>query len=111
MLKNPEILHSASHPTVFHELLTERRGHTPLTVMELRDEALLMVFAGTDTVSNTQALAATHVLDDTDVHQRLKDELLQAWPKLADRPSYSELENLPFLVRLGAWSVSEPADV
>lgn len=67
--------------------------------MQLGDEALLMVFAGTDTSSNTLTLATIHVLSNPDVYRRLKDELLDAWPVLTNPPRYEDFESLPFMVR------------
>lgn len=98
VLEHPDVLHNAPHPTIFHELTKKEHGHEIPSFSSLRDEALFMVFAGTDTTSNALTLGSVHVLDDPEVHQRVKAELLEAWPILADKPRYEDLENLPYLV-------------
>lgn len=105
VLKNPDVLRSAPHPTIFHELLNKEHGHKIPSFTSLRDEALLMVFAGTDTSSNTLTLGTIHVLHNPDIHSRLKTELLTAWPELMNRPRYEVLEGLPYLVPLSLSSV------
>lgn len=61
-----------------------------------------MVFAGTDTSSNTLTFASVNVLYNPDIHSRLKTELLKVWPELSERPRYEDLESLPYLVRPGS---------
>lgn len=56
-----------------------------------------MLFAGTDTVSNTVMLAIFHILEQPAVYKRLQDELIEFWPDLNTTPRYEELEKLPFL--------------
>lgn len=99
VLQHPEMLKTAPHPTIFHELLNKEHGHKIPSFTELRDEALLMVFAGTDTSSNTLTLATINVLHNTDIHKRLNAELMEAWPVLSNRPRYEDLEGLPYMVR------------
>lgn len=57
-----------------------------------------MVFAGTDTSSNTLTLGSIHVLQNPDIHHKLKAELLEAWPDLSERPRYEDMDSLPYLV-------------
>jgi len=97
ILKHPEILQSAPHRTIFHELLNEEHGHRLPSFTSLRDEALLMVFAGTDTSSTTLTLGSVYVLDDPEVHRKLDNELLKAWPNIMDRPRFEDLDGLPYL--------------
>lgn len=99
VLAHPEVLNSASHPTIFHELVSGEKGREVPSQPELEDEALLMVAAGTDTSSNVLSLATVHILSNPDIHAKLKDELIKAWPDLHDAPRYEDLENLPYLVR------------
>ena len=98
ILAHPEVLQSAPHPTIFHELVSGENGRQIPSKIELEDEAFLMVFAGTDTSSNTLALATVYILQNPPVYALLKEELRKAWPNLQDRPRYEDLENLPYLV-------------
>ena len=100
ILAHPEILQTAPYPTIFHELVSGENGREIPPQLELEDEAFLMVFAGTDTSSNTLALATVYILQHPEVHARLKDELNKAWPNLQDRPRYEDLDGLPYLVSL-----------
>ena len=97
---HPEVLQKASHPIIYHELLNPKHGKQVPSLTSLRDEALLLVFAGSDTTSNTLTLATMHILSNSEVHDRLNRELLKAWPELASRPRFEALEDLPYLVSL-----------
>ncbi|KAI0084580.1 cytochrome P450 [Irpex rosettiformis] len=94
---HPEILEQAEHPTIFNNLLDVKDGGRPPSLINLRDEALLMVFAGTDTSSTALTIGTMHILDRPDIHRKLNEELLQVWPNLSDRPTYEALDNLPYL--------------
>ena len=48
ILAQPDILASAPHPTIFHELVSGEKGREIPSQVELEDEALLMIAAGTD---------------------------------------------------------------
>ncbi|KAI0084581.1 cytochrome P450 [Irpex rosettiformis] len=97
ILAHPEVLESAPHPTIFHELVSGENGRQIPPKLELEDEAFLMVFAGTDTSSSTLAVATVYILQNPQVHARLKEELLKVWPNLQDIPRYEDLESLPYL--------------
>ncbi|KAI0804628.1 cytochrome P450 [Irpex lacteus] len=96
-LDHPEILQQASHPTIFHNPLDVKEGESPPSFVSLRDEALLMVFAGTDTSSTALTFGTIHILDTPYAQEKLVNELLQTWPILSDRPSYEVLDSLPYL--------------
>ena len=96
VLHNPDALAHAPHKTVYHAFL----AHEPVpSEAELRDEALVYVHAGTDTSSDALAAGTLHVLDSPAIHARLRAELDAAWPRLAERPRWEDLEALPYLVR------------
>ena len=97
---HPETLQKATHPTIYHELLNPKHGQKVPSRTSLRDEALILVFAGSDTTSSTLALATMHILSNPVIHKRLETELLQAWPELPATPRFESLENLPYLVSL-----------
>ena len=66
---------------------------------DLNEEAFVLVFAGADTSANSIMIGAIHVIENRHVYQTLKEELMEAWPVLEDKPSYEALERLPYLVR------------
>lgn len=97
--KHPEVLANAAHPIIYHELLHPKYGPEAVpSFTSLRDEALLLVFAGTDTSSNTLTLGAVHILSKPAIYKRLQTELREAWPRLDVKPRYEALESLPYLV-------------
>lgn len=95
VLANPEKLADWPHPTIYHEFLASRDVPGE---QSLRDEALLFVNAGTDTISDALSVGTLNVLGNPDIYTRLRAELTQAWPNLEDKPRYEVLENLPYLV-------------
>lgn len=101
VLQNPETLQDAPHPIIYHELLDETRGREIPTESSLRDEALLLVSAGTDTVSNASITGTMHVIANRNIYTTLQAEIRAVWPNLEERPRYETLERLPYLVR--AW--------
>jgi cytochrome P450 len=66
----------------------------------LRDEAMNLVFAGTDTVSSTLTVGTFYILTNPVVHAKLVQELLQAWPDQNTVLNHAALSKLPYLVRL-----------
>lgn len=94
ILRDPDVLASAEHPTIYHAFL----AHAPTpSVAELRDEALVYVHAGTDTSSDALAVGTLNVLGRPAVLARLRAELDTVWPRLDERPRYEALEALPYL--------------
>ena len=98
VLANPDSLQSVSHPIIYHHLLTPQKGYKIPSALSLKDEALLLVNAGVDTVSNALIIGIINVLDNPEIHQKLKAELREAWPKLEEKRKYEELESIPYLV-------------
>lgn len=96
VLTNPEKLADWPHTTIYHEFLAARNVPGE---QSLRDEAMLFVAAGTDTVSHALSVGTLNVLNNPAMHARLRAEIMKAWPNLEDRPRYEALENLPYLVR------------
>ncbi|KAJ3545580.1 hypothetical protein NM688_g5608 [Phlebia brevispora] len=96
VLKDPEALEQAPHPVIYHSLLNPAHGKRP-SFLSLRDEALLLLFAGTDTASNTLAVGTIHALSNPSIHAKLKAEILEAWPDPGVKPRYEALERLPYL--------------
>ncbi|KAH8105263.1 cytochrome P450 [Cristinia sonorae] len=125
ILADPSVLSSAPHPIIYHSLLTDGKAYSGKTSItgsmsfnDLSEEAFILVFAGTDTSSNTITTGAIHCVENKDVYQTLKEELRGAWPNLAERPSYEMLEKLPYLtavikesLRLSHGVVSPPARI
>lgn len=99
---NPQSLVNSPHPTIFHELM-EAKDRSIFSEQAFLDEGWLFLFAGTDTSSDSVTVGTLMVLGDPLVYARLNKELLEAWPKLEDKPPYEVLESLPYLVRWHAF--------
>ena len=98
VLQHPETLRDAPHPIIYHELLKEVHGRKIPTESSLRDEAVLLVAAGTETVSNAAIVGTMHIIANRNIYTRLQTELREAWPNLEERPRYEALERLVYLV-------------
>jgi cytochrome P450 len=65
--------------------------------LRLTDEAMVILFAGSETTASTLAVIVYHLLSDRVMLQRLKVELEAAIPDANHLPDASKLERLPFL--------------
>lgn len=91
---------NAAHPIIYHQFLREREdGYIPPSEMVLRDEAMLFITAGVDTVSDALTVGTLNVLYNPAIHKRLQQELLEAWPIIDQPPRYEDLERISYLVR------------
>jgi cytochrome P450 len=98
ILKNPESLASVDHETVYHHLLVPKLSiRERLSRTALKDEACLLVQAGSDTVGNTAHIGTFYVLKDKRIHDKLVEELCKAWPDKELPMSYEVLEKLPYM--------------
>ncbi|KAI0265866.1 putative P450 monooxygenase [Gloeopeniophorella convolvens] len=99
VLENPTLLDEAPHRTIYRELLNPdaTKGRAVPTSLELQHEAELLFTAGSHTVAATLTIGVHYLLRDPAAKQRLVDEVREAWPVLAEPPSFEVLERLPFL--------------
>jgi cytochrome P450 len=65
----------------------------------LRDETFGLLAAGTETTARVLTAASFYLANDPRVRETLQAELKQAMPTLDSRPTWAELEQLPYLVR------------
>ena len=87
-----------SHPTLFHEILQSNLPESDKSVNRLKDEAAIIVGAGTLTTSWALSLATYHLLASPRILRKLKTELLSA-TRVSDDPNIplSVLDSLPYL--------------
>lgn len=64
----------------------------------MTDEAFLMIAAGTETTAKTLAETTFHVINTPGVLRKLTDELDAEITSRADVPTWTRLEQLPYLV-------------
>lgn len=101
LTSNPEKLKQLPHNmTIYHRLLDPEayRNKIAPSAGSLYEEAQSLLFAGADTVGNTLMLGTYHLLKQPDKLQKLKAELLAAWPSLDHaEPKLRNLENMRYL--------------
>lgn len=95
---DPQVLADYPYRTIYHEFLKDKNSILP--DLELRDEAVLFVNAGTDTASDALIHGSVRILDSPEICEKLQTELDNAWPTLEEVPRFEQLEKLPYLVRL-----------
>lgn len=90
---------TTSHPTVFRALLESSLPPEEKTWHRFNDEALAVVGAGLETVKNVVKVAVCHVLlpENKQMCDRLKGEIMEAWPDDSTQLSLPQLEKLPYL--------------
>lgn len=87
-----------SHPTLFHEILQSNLPESDKSVSRLKDEAAIVVGAGTLTTSWALSVATYHLLGAPHILHKLKTELLAAISDSdASTTPLPVLENLPYL--------------
>lgn len=101
LARDPKCLDNLPHSTtIYHELLRPdayRTGTAP-SVESLYEESQALLFGGADTTGTTLMHGTFHILSSPKVYQKLKEELLTAWPDLNNQLTLLELEKLPYLV-------------
>ncbi|MCJ1308869.1 hypothetical protein MMC25_002524 [Agyrium rufum] len=95
--EDPSTYQSLSHPTLFHALLQSNLPSSEKTVPRLKDEAWIVVGAGTLTTAWALSVALYHLLASPRILSRLKAELKAAIPDRDSTPLVRELEQLPYL--------------
>lgn len=91
---------TSPYPIIYRALLgpvKPRDAYVPSRA-SLLEEAVALVIEGTDTTGATLTIGTYQILRNPKVYAKIKAEILEAWPKLDQRPKASELEKLPYLV-------------
>ncbi|KAK4448316.1 Trichodiene oxygenase [Podospora aff. communis PSN243] len=85
--------------TIFHTILNPQAGEGDYKVPPMQqvvDEAWGITGAAVETTGNTLSVIAWRVLSDGEVHRKLREELVRAFPE-GERMDYLALEKLPYL--------------
>lgn len=64
----------------------------------LTDEGFALVIGGTETTARSLSLGMFHLLSEPHLHNKLRDELRSVMPTPESKPTWNELEQLPYLV-------------
>ncbi|KAF7597008.1 hypothetical protein BBP40_011374 [Aspergillus hancockii] len=83
--------------TIFDALTADDVPEQEKTLNRLDDEASVLFGAGTETTARTLSVAGFYLAKDKVLMQKLRGELKQVMPSPATRPTWTQLERLPFL--------------
>lgn len=87
----------ASQDTVFAELLNSKLPPHELSETRLQNEAISVIGAGFETTRWALTVSSYHILANTAISQRLRQELINAIPDPQNIPPWAELQALPYL--------------
>lgn len=85
--------------TIFHALLESDLPPQEKHHSRLWQEGQVVIGAGADTTSNALTIIHFHLLDNSDVLEKLRKELEDAIPDRFGLAELSAVEKLPYLVR------------
>ena len=95
-----------SRTTVFHDLLESHLPAQEKSEERLTQEGVGLVSAAAETTSTALAATMFHLLSDSDLVTRLRNELRTVMPSSDVSPEWSRLETLPLLVIIIAGGLS-----
>ena len=85
------------HKTVFTDILSSNLPPAEKTVARLQDEAAGIVGAAIETTKTTLSVASFHILYNPEISRKLRIEWREASFNDPEKPTWSELEQLPYL--------------
>ena len=88
-----------SRKTIFDALSDSSVPPKERTRRLLEDEGLLVLLAGTETTARVLATAAFYIYQNKALVTKLRKELRPVMPTPTTEPSWTQLEQLPYLVR------------
>ena len=88
-----------SRKTIFDALSDSSVPPKERTRRRLQDEGLIVLLAGTETTARVMATAAFYIYQNKALLTKLRDELRPVMPTPTTEPSWTQLEQLPYLVR------------
>ncbi|KAM5467941.1 hypothetical protein MauCBS54593_005223 [Microsporum audouinii] len=90
--------HELKEPCIFAEVMhDEKLPASERNLRRLTDDALFLIVAGTDAPSQALAITMFHILNNSEVYERLREELMCALPNPRVDPPLAMLETLPYL--------------
>jgi cytochrome P450 len=87
--------------TIFHALRDNELAPSERDIQRLADEGEILVAAGSETTAKTLSITAFHIISNPPVLTRLREELMTVMPYGTSNPTWTALEQLPYLVSLG----------
>lgn len=91
---------SAKQGTIISALAEPKMPQHLRTPERLMNEGLSLANAGTETTARSLSLATYHLLSIDNIRNKLREELKQLMPTPDVRPTWNDLEKLPYLVSI-----------
>ena len=88
--KDGSIIETLSHSLPEHLRNAER----------LTNEMFALLIGGTETTARSLSVAIFHLLSNDQIRAKLRDELRSVMPTAESRPTWNQLEQLPYMVAL-----------
>lgn len=85
---------------IFETLLTPAEDYTVPTPDQIKDESYAILNAASDTTGNAMTVSAYNVVKNPEIYEKLREELLEAFPSDKEKLDFLKLEKLPYLVRM-----------
>lgn len=95
---------NTDHDTIFEALTDATVPAEERTMPRLIDESWVILAAGTTTTARTLSIASFHIFSQGRILRRLREELRPVMPRLDSKPTFAELEGLPYLVSCSMFS-------
>lgn len=86
--------------TIFEQILDSPLPAHEKRVERLVQEGQVLVSAGSETTARTLYVGAVHLLQNPSVLRRMRSELEAVMPKPTSKPTWSQLEQLPYLTAI-----------
>ena len=83
--------------TVFHQIKKSSLPAEEMSVERLKDEANILLAAGTETTSRTIAVTCYYLIENFDVRAKLFEDFKSVMPSVHSDVSLAQLEQLPYL--------------
>ena len=86
-----------TQPTIFHHILDSDLPAHEKAIERLVHEAQAILLAGSETTSWALSVSSFHITNDPQILQKLRAELSKAMPYPDVPPTWSQVEQLPYL--------------
>ncbi|KAL2049374.1 hypothetical protein ABVK25_010384 [Lepraria finkii] len=92
-----------TQPTILHHILDSDLPAQEKAIGRLVHEARAIVSAGSESTAWALSVSSFHITDDPQFLQKLRAELSETMPDPAVPPTWSQVEQLPYLSAVIKW--------
>ncbi|OQE22869.1 hypothetical protein PENFLA_c012G09220 [Penicillium flavigenum] len=88
---------SSGTPSVMEVMCGPSMPEDMRSAVRLNNEGFAMIIGGTETTARSMVIAAFHILNNESIKAKLREELWTVMPTPESRPTWRQLEQLPYL--------------